>query len=523
MNFKKLSLIIIILASMMTVFALGCFNPPEDNLCELVFYADNENYETYKIKDLDALNSFVMPQDPVKGGYIFDGWYTDGNIYSNPFDIDNIVITEGSYESFNIFAKWIKTLSTAEEIKTEIPKNWYGNYKLLNDIDMQNAEWAPLEDKENHESFCGIFDGDGHKISNFELAQSNTNMGLFAYNEGIIRNLTLENIDIIYTLELPDLRIGAIAAQNYGIIENCNVIDFDANLTVSEDGQGFINLGGISGFFGIKAVIENCNCYVNFEINTGTNNTSSYINVGGIVGESKGYEELSEQQEQPKISKCYSGGNISFINGNAQHAFIGGLVGFNNSGIDNCHSDVDINATDLNTGYGSEYIGLGGLLGINLEGNITNCFSNSSVFAQYINSSPLYAGGLIALNGGQVENCFATGNISVDYSEFAYGHYDFYVGELISNNSFTFYEKDFVGTRTNSYALDNQAVTILEPADKTEDMNGNYESDDFNNTLPIGAFQGLNYLKEHLFFDEDIWLFEQSKFPKLKSIQYPVN
>jgi len=78
--------------------------------------------------------------------------------------------------------------------------------------------------------------------------------------------------------------------------------------------------------------------------------------------------------------------------------YLGGLVGYNRSGsISNCSV----------TGSVSGDSGLGGMVGYNDSGSISNCYATSSV------SGDNYLGGLTGWNlaGGSIINCYATGNV----------------------------------------------------------------------------------------------------------------
>ena len=89
------------------------------------------------------------------------------------------------------------------------------------------------------------------------------------------------------------------------------------------------------------------------------------------------------------------------ITGGDNSSSLGGLVGLNYNGtISNCYSTGTVTG-----GSGSEY--LGGLVGLNY-GTISNCYSTGAVSGG--NSGAL--GGLTGYNHGTVSNCYSTGNVS---------------------------------------------------------------------------------------------------------------
>ena len=67
--------------------------------------------------------------------------------------------------------------------------------------------------------------------------------------------------------------------------------------------------------------------------------------------------------------------------------------------------DVNI-AGRPSSGYTIGSLYLGGLVGCNNEGSITNCYSSGTVTGDW------HVGGLVAANGGSVTNCYATGAVT---------------------------------------------------------------------------------------------------------------
>jgi len=103
-------------------------------------------------------------------------------------------------------------------------------------------------------------------------------------------------------------------------------------------------------------------------------------------------------------------------------SYVGGLVGYNSSGtISNCY------ATGNATGSSS----VGGLVGRDSSGTISNCYATGNV------TGSSYVGGLVGYNSsGTISNCYATGDVIGDS----------YVGGLVGRST---------GTISNCYALNN--------------------------------------------------------------------
>ena len=164
-------------------------------------------------------------------------------------------------------------------------KNKY--VKLTADIDLNGINWQPIGDNttNDHEAFMGIFDGDGHTISNLYINADGDHLGFFArtgsYNEAekaVVKNLNFENVDVSANVTYHwstghgDYVGGVIAnAGGNTVVENVNVSGY-----VYVDGCGYV--GGIVGH-GYPTVN---NCSVTAE--DGSYILCGYWSVGGIVG-----------------------------------------------------------------------------------------------------------------------------------------------------------------------------------------------------------------------------------------------
>ncbi|MDR0763598.1 MAG: hypothetical protein LBF01_03785, partial [Bacteroidales bacterium] len=92
----------------------------------------------------------------------------------------------------------IYTASQLDSVRNDLD----GNYILMNDIDLSDyiaqyypdSGWLPIGGiGETQQPFTGVFDGQGHKITNLSINYPASNsVGLFAINAGIIKNLGVE-------------------------------------------------------------------------------------------------------------------------------------------------------------------------------------------------------------------------------------------------------------------------------------------------------------------------------------------
>ena len=151
------------------------------------------------------------------------------------------------------------------------------NYQLTADIDLTGINWEPI-----NVEVKGIFDGNGHKISNLTIAKdtpTTKEIGLFSVFTGIIENVELENVSIevgAYDENATSISgksgTGAfVGVMREGYIINCKV---SGTVESAED-----NLGGFVGHTLENGMLIIDRCENNAAVTSGRKN-----NVGGIVG-----------------------------------------------------------------------------------------------------------------------------------------------------------------------------------------------------------------------------------------------
>ena len=150
--------------------------------------------------------------------------------------------------------------------------------KLTADIDLGNEEWTPIGS--NGYTFNGIFDGQGHTISNVNVTGTNY-VGLFGClkdngNGAEIKNLIVKDATIVGT------HYGGVIAGSGGSgkITDCKVYDSTVTLIPVESNGKYDDgdkAGGIVGFMSDDAVSVSGCLVSNVEI-------KGYRDIGGIVG-----------------------------------------------------------------------------------------------------------------------------------------------------------------------------------------------------------------------------------------------
>lgn len=159
----------------------------------------------------------------------------------------------------------IGSLKELQSFAERCSSNIYSNVLsvvLTQDIDLEETELSiPI--------FLGTFDGDGHKITGLKITSENSRTALFERIEAgaVVRNLQLEG-NIVPSGSQN--RIGGIAGENYGTIENCR---FSGIVSGSEQ------VGGIAGLNEAGATVTGCSV-------SGVIRGKQFT--GGIVGENAG-------------------------------------------------------------------------------------------------------------------------------------------------------------------------------------------------------------------------------------------
>ena len=241
---------------------------------------------------------------------------------------------------------------------------WYRHFKLMADIDLSGYTGADFNiiGISNWNAFTGVFDGNGHTISNFSNASSNRDyIGLFRYVSG--QSAQIKDLGLIAPIILAGTGsyVGSLAGHVYsGTITNC----------YAEGGSvaGNEHIGGLVGYN--RGSLKDC---------SSTCNVAGNEKVGGLVGNNN-YGE---------ITNCYAGSEIFGLQ------MVGGLAGNNSGTIQNSSAAGDV-------GGGGNTVG--GLVGSN-SGLLSSCSAGGGVFGHF------RVGGLAGNSSASIINCYATGGV----------------------------------------------------------------------------------------------------------------
>ena len=260
------------------------------------------------------------------------------------------------------------------EISTAAELAWFRTYvnegnlsvcaKLTDNIDLKDfchaadasnnieKSWEPIGSYDSYpnKAYKGVFDGNGHTISNLYIKVQREGVGFFGCaSGGSIKNITFDNAQVEntgndYNYSMTGIVVGAGFAtlQNLKTLNNCSVksgakrlggiagiakncSNLENNATVI----GVYEVGGIVGVVDSKATLSSC-------VNNGMVTENRSGRCGGIVGSLYKYT----------IEDCANYGNVT---GTKE---IGGIVGYayGNSTIKRTLSSGDITSQESSAG-----------------------------------------------------------------------------------------------------------------------------------------------------------------------------
>lgn len=302
--------------------------------------------------------------------------------------------------------------SYVDAFRTDYGK--YGYDGELKENLTSNVGWISIGDviNINQNNFKGTFDGGNETIYNLCINKSNITetlyIGLFANNQGMVKNLNLKNTKI-YTVANDEIYyfVAGIAGNNEGTIINCTVEgkhqskgNYALISGIAGRNQGnienCINMSNISGeaMFMSGIVAQNL-CKVSQCGNEGiVNSEKNGTYIGGIAG--LGFSENA------CIESSYNKGNIFFIANVSSH--IGGITGQAQCQVKNCYNSGKISITANDS---TVKCNIGGIAGIEVD-ELKNCYNKGTIEAKNFGEK-VSIGGIIGKY-----NLFAVSNV---YSE----------------------------------------------------------------------------------------------------------
>ena len=244
--------------------------------------------------------------------------------------------------------------------------------------------WMPIG-KDANSSFNGCYDGGGYSIKNLRISITTDNSaygGLFGYNTGKLKNITVENGNITVKAEKNSYAGAIVGYVRYGNIENCHNKNTYVKANVA---------GGIAGCVNFTEKIEKCS-------NSGSIEGTF---MGGIAGR-------LTTSSNTLISNCTNSGNLvlPYISG----AYVGGIVGHHEKGplkVEDCKNFGRIYAenADLPSIFTGGAPLVGGMIGYTNNSTVKGCINKADIYGYA-------AGGIVGYGITYITNCINEGNIS---------------------------------------------------------------------------------------------------------------
>ena len=274
------------------------------------------------------------------------------------------------------------------ELVKDLDFNDDNSYRSLRSKDawtnLDKTGWNPIGYPSS--SFLGLFDGNGHTISNLYINRiAAQRIGLFSQlGQSFILKITAETIKNVGLLNVNIAggdKTGSLVGENSGssIIHSGSIIN---NYVMGGTVTGYDYVGGLVGSNNGSVVSSFADVEVGDKGKVNGNNR----HIGGLVGENRGL-----------ISHSYALGNVL---GNDT---VGGLIGSNNfrGSIKNSYAAGNVGPLNLRGG------GFGGLVGWQFSGaSIKNTYAAGTVTLQ----DGFIAGGLVGRNEGLITNSYVIGN-----------------------------------------------------------------------------------------------------------------
>ncbi len=189
------------------------------------------------------------------------------------------------------------------------------------------------------------------------------------------------------------------SGKYYKMINDINALE----TSTWNSGAGFVPIGtNDAPFTGLFD--GNGKKITGLTINRSSSNTDDFVGLFGYIGSSSTIKDLG--LEDGSVSG--TGTNTS----SSSYVYVGGLVGYQYGGsITNCYASGNVSGTGTNTSSSSYvYVYVGGLVGYQNGGTITNCYATGEVIGT--SSFSVHVGGLVGGHeGGSITNCYASGSV----------------------------------------------------------------------------------------------------------------
>ncbi len=247
--------------------------------------------------------------------------------------------------------------------------------------------YTPIGLYVNDDGFQGTFDGQGNTISGIYctgdgLTWEGERLGLFGWNQGTVRNVTLSGC-----------RFASANNEND---------DYDNDAI-------YVHIGSIAGENDYTGTITGCTVTGGTVIRTRTADAKSFKTfIGGIAGEN--YGNITDCTYSGSVSGTYSGSNTY----KGCYFLIGGIAGISENGgsITGCGSDAAVSCSAPNVGAPNLFVG--GIAGANNgaygDATVSDCFFSGTLSGTGKTGGSTYSICIGAFVGRSINSSIVTNN-----------------------------------------------------------------------------------------------------------------
>ncbi len=246
---------------------------------------------------------------------------------------------------------------------------WSDNKEILltSDISLVGQEFYGIPD------FGGVFDGQGHTISEINISKGQSYVGLFIHVE---KNAVIQNLKVSGSV-IPTgspVIIGGIAGENYGLIKDCS---FKGVV------KGNDYVGGIVGMNQLSGNVSFC---------TSEGFISGVHFTGGICGENMG--NIANCRNEAMVNTTNTDTEITVDSMESLNKVLSLIKNGINKEDDEASSDVTVSDT-------------GGIVGLSI-GIVSRCINNGEIGYEHVGYN---VGGIAGRQSGYLYSCSNNGRI----------------------------------------------------------------------------------------------------------------
>ncbi len=276
------------------------------------------------------------------------------NVSIGAYDCE-IKVTEDGKDKVE-FINNVDDLKALQKAVNEDGETMVGKtYVLTANLDLAGIEWQPIGNVKSYPSctFAGTFDGNGKTISHLTASASGdegvASAGLFGSITGVVKNLTLENVNIESTHYAGAIvgYCGVVYEENQLMIENCHVINGTITSTPELVNGAYDNggeAGAIAGYVAKLNKVEGCTVQ-------GVT-VKAYRDLGGIVGFANNESTVKDCKVE-NVTLIVDGFNNYNYKGytiSTEHD-AGAYVGEKHNGANVTNNEEDVDVTVKVIGY----------------------------------------------------------------------------------------------------------------------------------------------------------------------------